>query len=153
MRLKKHFTQIPNMIIKNTNISDSLFRTYVAIRSYAYGQNAAFPSQETLAKDLGKARETINRHVGELAELGYITKSRRGYSMTNRYDFCDKNITNDSDKSGTSIVTNISHQKLQNHHTNNTNNNTNNNTGNIEILRKKMMDLRLKKNNGKKEPK
>ena len=141
------------MMILNIKISDSLFRTYVVIKSFGYGKNKSFPSQERVAKELGKRRETINRHVMELEKLRFIKKKKRGYSMSNEYEFCEENITNDkkltneSDLNTTSIVTKSSPQLSQNNHTNNTSNKTNNN---IEIIkgeiRKKYSFLRVKQN-------
>ncbi len=142
METKTGFTMIPNRVIKNPKITNNIFRTYVAIRSYAYGKNKAFPSQETIAKDLGTNRETINKHVAKLAKLGEIKKRKRGYSQSNVYDFCDDIDTNgisNSDVSVTSIVNNSSTQLLENEHTNNTSNKTTNKG--IEILRKKMWEL------------
>lgn len=145
--MKKNFTQIPNMVIKSKKLPDNLFRTYAALRSYAFGKNKAFPSQQTLANDLGKTRETINRHIVELTALGFISKRKRGYSLSNEYDFCDELITNEvesSDKNITPRVLAPPLQKLRKYHTNNTNNKTTKNIGDIEVLRKKMKDLRLK---------
>lgn len=144
--MKKNFTQIPNMLIKNPQLSDSLFRTYTALRSYAYGKNKAFPSQQRLADDIGKTRETVNRHISELTKSGLVKKNKRGYSMSNEYDFCDDNVTDeaiDNDNTIKSKVTTSSLQKLQKSHTNNTNNKTTNNKG-FEKLEETMHRLRLK---------
>jgi len=143
--MKKNFTQIPNRIIRDVNLSNCLFRTYVALRAYAYGENKSFPAQQTVADDLGKRRETINRHIAELEKGGYIKKRRRGYSLSNEYDFCDETVSNgneSSDENITSEVTFNSHPSLEITHTNNTNNKT---KKNIEILEKKLYELGLKK--------
>lgn len=139
---------IPNSLIRDENLPSPLFRTLVAIMSYGYGNNKAFPSQESVAKAIGKTRETVNRQVQELTKLGYLKKKRRGYSLSNEYDFyCDENITNEemaSDRKSTPSVTKTSPHSLQNDHTNNTNNKTKNNKG-LESLREKMVELGLKK--------
>jgi len=149
IEMKKDFTQIPNGIIRDVSLSNCLFRTYVALRAYAYGENKSFPAQQTVADSLGKRRETINRHVSELERKGYIKKRRRGYSLSNEYDFCDEIVSIENkgnDKNITPEVRFSLHPLLEITHTNNTNKKT---KKNIEILEKKLYELGLKKKSRK----
>ena len=52
-------------------------RTYGAIARYAFGEAVCHPSQELLARDLGCARETVNRDVRELREAGWLEVEKR----------------------------------------------------------------------------
>ncbi|HWA51851.1 MAG TPA: helix-turn-helix domain-containing protein [Patescibacteria group bacterium] len=143
---KSDFTLIPNWVIRNRKIPDCVFRVYVDIKSYAYGHHKAFPSQQRLANDLGKRRETINHHTTWLEKHKFILKRRRGYSQTNIYDFCDETITFSKDKGDKNIirtVTNSLYQLLETSNSKNTNKNTKNNEG-LELLRKRVNDLNLR---------
>lgn len=145
MEIKKDFTQIPNTIIRDRRLSDSLFRTYIDLMAYSFGKNKAFPSQKRVASDLGKSRETINRQIAELTKLGYVTKKRRGYSSSNTYDFCDEVITNgysNGDSNITSDVFSESHQLSQDSHSNNTKKKTKKNSG-IELLRNTLINRKI----------
>jgi biotin operon repressor len=152
MNIKGNFTSIPNSIVRDKELPNYLFRTLVALKSYGYGENLAFPSQRRVANDLGVSRETINRHVKKLKDIGYLKTRRRGYSKSNEYIICDRNITYDRkgcEVNNTSSVMDASHQVLQTDHSNKKHNNTNNNDG-FEILKGKMVELRLKKDTSKK---
>jgi hypothetical protein len=62
-------------------VSPRAERTYRAIACYAFDEPVCHPSQETIARDLGCARETVNRDVRELREAGWlrIKERRRGW--------------------------------------------------------------------------
>jgi len=82
----KNFTQIENIKIDDSNISDGAFRTYMAIRSYKYGNHDVFPSIKSIAKKRGKSIKTITTHLNELRLKGWIKTKKRGYSMSNLYE-------------------------------------------------------------------
>lgn len=62
-----------------------LLRTYTYLISKDYKGEGIWHSQETMAKELGVSIRTIQRHLKELKELGYITFRRRGFNQTNIY--------------------------------------------------------------------
>lgn len=97
---KAGFTQVPNKITFDNRISDGAFRTFVAIRSYKYGERGkAFPSQETIGKRRGKTRETISKHVKEIKDARLWTVRKRGFSASNEYIFNGKEkLTNSKDR-------------------------------------------------------
>lgn len=129
--MKKNFTQISNKSIDDTDLPDSAFRTYAALKSYKFGENGrVFPSQSRIAAKLGKSREVINKHIQILRLKGYIDYYKRGYSLTNEYFFeeadSDEIITDDlkesvlGEKVLTPTVKENSQQELKESHTINT---------------------------------
>lgn len=120
----KNFTQIFNAIIKDTNISDSAFRTYVALKTFEYGSSKIFPSINTLKKLRGKSSKTIITHLKELKKKGYISYKRRGFSASNEYKLIgEEKFTNDGvigDVNDTSMVKKSSSLLLQKFQPNNT---------------------------------
>lgn len=150
------FTRVPNAVIFDTALSDVLFRTLIALFSYQYGKNGkSFPSQIEVANKLGKTRQTINQHVGQLKELGFVEAGRRGYSASCEYSFlfCQTNLTNDKERCRENTTPNVSNsltQVSQNHDTNKTTNKTNQENNedfnyknlpqNMEKLKKEMQD-------------
>ncbi|MGA2910690.1 MAG: helix-turn-helix domain-containing protein [Candidatus Microgenomates bacterium] len=110
----KDFTQIPNFLIKDKNISDAEFRTLCLLKSYKYGERGkVFPSQATIAGIRGKSRRIINAHLRSLRKKQIIDFKRRGYSQSNIYKFI-------GEENFTSIVKECSPDKLQNLLPNNT---------------------------------
>lgn len=74
--------------IKNnavTELKGHLFRTYSYIISKDYNQQGIFYGQDRIAKDLGVCIRTVQRHIKELKELGYLSVKRRGFNSTNLY--------------------------------------------------------------------
>lgn len=80
------FTLIKNEIIKNTNISRSVRLFAMELLSRCYNdKESCFPSQKTLANDMGVSVRTIQRWVKILKENGLIKVVRRGFNKTNEY--------------------------------------------------------------------
>ena len=80
------FTQVPNAVLKSKEISGGAKLVYALLLSYAWHNDFCFPGQDTLAKDIGIARGTVNRHVQELAEKGFIRITRKGQGRANLYE-------------------------------------------------------------------
>lgn len=80
------FTQVPNAILKSDQISSGAKLVYAMLLSYAWHDDFCFPGQETLASDIGIARGTVNRHVQELADKGFIKIKRLGQGRANIYE-------------------------------------------------------------------
>ena len=55
------FTQVPNFVLTKTDISVGAKLAYAMLLKYAWGDQACFPGQVTLAKDMG-AVTRIHRH-------------------------------------------------------------------------------------------
>jgi len=148
--MKRDFTQIPNEIIKDKNIPDGAFRTYLLLKSYKYGSSKVFPSQNTLAAIRGKTKKTIITHLKILKDKNLITYKKRGFSASNQYELIgEENYTNDNRESMKNYTSKmkknlpLSLRRLQPNNTE-TNNTKMSNKG-LEKLRKKLIELGLKK--------
>lgn len=79
------FTQIPNFIINNKNLSASAKIVYAKLLSYAWNNNYVYPGQETMAEETGIGKRSVVRFIAELENLGFLEVQRRGQGLTNRY--------------------------------------------------------------------
>ena len=80
------FTQVPNAILKSDKISPGVKLLYSLLLSYAWHNDYCFPVQDRLADDIGISRISVNRHVQELAEKGFIKITRKGQGRANLYE-------------------------------------------------------------------
>jgi biotin operon repressor len=83
--LQGGFTQVPNFILKNSNLSPGAKVTYAMFLSYAWHNDSCFPGQDRLAEDMGMSRSRVTEFVGELEQSGLISIQRRGQGKTNLY--------------------------------------------------------------------
>lgn len=79
------FTQLPNFILRNPDISIGAKATYALFLSFAWHNNLCFPGQETLAKALGMSVGSVNAFIKELEACSLIDITRRGQGKTNLY--------------------------------------------------------------------
>ncbi|NLF76926.1 MAG: helix-turn-helix domain-containing protein [Chloroflexi bacterium] len=79
------FTQVPNVVLRDTSLSPGAKLCYALLLSYAWQKDSCFPGQEALAKDAGTSRRSIVRFMKELEQSGYLEKKRRGLGKTNVY--------------------------------------------------------------------
>lgn len=68
------FSIIQAKAVRDSRISDSVFRTLSALGMYSDENGWCFPKQQTIADDIGKTRQTVNEHIGMLVEFGYLEK-------------------------------------------------------------------------------
>lgn len=59
-------TQVPNLILKNPEISIGVKVAYTMFSSYAWHNDSCFPGQDRLAEDMGMSRSRVTEFVGEL---------------------------------------------------------------------------------------
>jgi hypothetical protein len=83
--LQGGFTQVPNFILKNSEISVGAKVAYAMFLSYAWHNDSCFPGQDRLAEDMGMSRSRVTEFVGELEQAGLISIHRRGQGKTNIY--------------------------------------------------------------------
>jgi hypothetical protein len=83
--LQGGFTQVPNFILKNPEISIGARMTYAMFLSYAWHNDFCFPGQDRLAEDMGMSRSRVTEFVGELEQAGLISIQRLGQGKTNNY--------------------------------------------------------------------
>lgn len=79
------FTQVPNVILREPNLSTGAKLIYACLLSYAWQKESCFPGQETLAEDLGISKRSVVTCLQELEKFGYVEKKRRGLGKTNVY--------------------------------------------------------------------
>jgi hypothetical protein len=79
------FTQVPNFVLKNAQLSSNAKVVYAMLLSYAWHQDRVFPGQTRMAADMGSSQPTIARAIAELEQAGYLQISRRGQGLTNLY--------------------------------------------------------------------
>jgi hypothetical protein len=79
------FTQLPNFILRDPNLSIGAKATYALFLSYAWHNNLCFPGQDRLAKDIGMSIGSVNAFIKELEAAGLIEITRRGQGKTNLY--------------------------------------------------------------------
>jgi len=83
---KRGFTQVPNFILENDNLSVGAKLTYAMMLRYAWAKDHCFPGQKTLATDAGMGVRSVVRYINELEERGFITIKRRGLGKVNIYE-------------------------------------------------------------------
>ncbi len=79
------FTQVPNFILRDSQLSIGAKLTYAMFLSYAWHNDRCFPGQERLADDMGMSRTSVTAFIGELEKRGFIAIQRRGQGKTNLY--------------------------------------------------------------------
>ena len=83
--LQNGFTQVPNFILKDPNISVGAKVAYAMFLSYAWHNDSCFPGQDRLAEDMGMTRPRVTQLIAGLEEAGLVTIQRRGQGKTNLY--------------------------------------------------------------------
>lgn len=79
------FTQVPNVILNNAELSFGAKVVYAKLLSYAWHNNRVFPGQDTMAAELGTSQPTVARAVSDLEKHGLLAIQRRGQGKTNLY--------------------------------------------------------------------
>ena len=79
------FTQLPNFILRDPDLSANCKTVYALLLSYAWHNNLCFPGQERLAEHMGSHVSTVSRAIAELEEYSLIEIERRGQGKTNFY--------------------------------------------------------------------
>ena len=79
------FTQVPNMLLNNAELSAQAKIAYAKLLSYAWHNNMVFPGQERMATETGTSQPTIARAIKELEAQGWLAIKRRGQGKTNVY--------------------------------------------------------------------
>ena len=79
------FTQIPNLVLRRSDLQPGAKLTYMVLLSYAWQEDHAYPGQDRLAADMGVSERSVITYLKQLQETGLITIRRRGLGMTNVY--------------------------------------------------------------------
>jgi len=104
------FTQVPNFILEDPNVSIGSKVVYAMFLRYAWHNDHCFPGQDTLAKHLGMSIGRTNQFIKELEAAGLIEIKKRGQGKTNLYKL-KFNVTNK--KKALNLVFNILKTRFQ----------------------------------------
>ena len=94
------FTQIPNGVTRNPNLSMQAKFLYGLLLSYAWQDSQTYPGLARLRADTGAKEDTLRRYIVELKEAGLIEVQRRGMGKTNRYVFKSLGAANNPPQKG-----------------------------------------------------
>jgi hypothetical protein len=79
------FTQVPNFILTNKDLSVGAKLTYAMLLKYAWQNDYCFPGQQTLARDMGAAERSVRTYQKELEQGGFLEVKQQGLGKTNLY--------------------------------------------------------------------
>jgi hypothetical protein len=79
------FTQVPNFLLTNKNLSVGAKLAYAMLLKYAWTDAAVFPGQQKLADDMGSGERSIRTYLKELEEAKFLEVKQRGLGKTNLY--------------------------------------------------------------------
>ena len=79
------FTQVPNFILTNKDLSVGAKLGYAMLLKYAWGDDACFPGQVKLAEEMGGGERSVRRYLDELERAGFLEIEQRGLGKTNFY--------------------------------------------------------------------
>lgn len=78
------FVQVPHRVFFDPNLRDGPVRVYGALLWWWWTDRRA-PGQVDMAKQLGMSLRTVQRHLAELEEHGYMRVQQIGLGRANRY--------------------------------------------------------------------
>jgi len=79
------FTQVPNFILTNKDLSVGAKLLYAMLLKYAWSDNGCFPGQQKLAKDMGSGERSVRTYQKELEDAKCLEVKQRGLGKTNLY--------------------------------------------------------------------
>ena len=82
---REGFTQVPNFILEDPNLSLGAKVIYSMFLRYAWHNNLVFPGQGTLANAIGMSPSRVSEFTKELSKYKLVEITRRGQGKTNLY--------------------------------------------------------------------
>jgi hypothetical protein len=79
------FTQVPNFILTNKEVSVGAKLAYAMLLKYAWADDACFPGQQKLATDMGAGERSVRSYLKELEDAGFLEVTQGGLGKTNLY--------------------------------------------------------------------
>ncbi len=73
-----HYFQCSEVVLHSKLLSFRAKCVYEQLLCHARGKDTCYPGHETLARELGKSVDTIQRGLKELRDMGLITWRRNG---------------------------------------------------------------------------
>lgn len=96
MKKRRNFTIIPNELLGESQLSIPAKYLQCVLTKYAGQDDYCFPSQETLANDLGVSTRYIRKLLNELIKNKLISKKRTGFNKSNTYTIVKDYVRNSS---------------------------------------------------------
>lgn len=85
VRFTGGFVQVPSAILRSRKLEPGEKTLYALLLDYAWGKGEAFPSQGTLADDIGRGERHVRSWLHHLEQLDLIRIQRRGLNKPNVY--------------------------------------------------------------------
>jgi hypothetical protein len=79
------FTQVPNFLLTNKDLSVGAKLYYAMLLKYAREKDYCFPGQQTLADDIGSSERSVRTYQKELEDVGFLEVVQRGLGKTSIY--------------------------------------------------------------------
>lgn len=79
------FTQVPNFILTNKDLSVGAKLYYAMLLKYAREKDYCYPGQQTLARDIGSSERSVRTYQKELEDVGFLEVVQRGLGKTSIY--------------------------------------------------------------------
>lgn len=98
----KNFTVIPNELLGPTQLSISSRYLVCVLLKYCGQDDYCFPSQVTLAKDLGCTDRQIRNLIRELEREDLINTTRKGFNKSNTYKVAKSFVLHSSNRKSVS---------------------------------------------------
>ena len=84
------FTQVPNFILTNKELSVGAKLYYAMLLKYAREKDYCFPGQQTLAEDMGSSERSVRTYQKELEDAGFLevdtARPRQDEPLQTRFD-------------------------------------------------------------------
>ena len=79
------FTQVPNFLLTNNDLSVGAKLTYAMLLKYARQDDHCFPGQQRLSEDIGAGERSIRTYLNELEQNNFLEVKQQGLGRTNLY--------------------------------------------------------------------
>lgn len=79
------FTQVPNFILTNKDLSVGAKLAYAMLLKYARQDDRCFPGQARLAEDMGAGERSVRTYLNEIEAAGFLEVKQQGLGRTNLY--------------------------------------------------------------------
>lgn len=93
---------IPEALVRFPDVSPGAKLCYGRLTRYAGEKGTCYPSQDTLAGELGVSARNVRRYIEELRSVGLIRTVRRGLQLNNEYEFLWHAIFDGSERTDSS---------------------------------------------------
>jgi DNA-binding MarR family transcriptional regulator len=87
--LRAGFAALPYLVLRDARLTLGARLAYAVLLMYAWQQDACFPGQTRMAKDMGVSERWLRKFLKELEASGYIRIKRQGLNKPNLYYILD----------------------------------------------------------------